>query len=103
MYWKNRTVLRFNPHAFAIHRGDPILTTLQFALEAGSANLKVVCSGQLPDNLAEGIAVMVEGRLDDDGLLQGEKVLTRCASKYQSRSSTAVADQTTTAKQEVRR
>ena len=53
--------------------------------KADGANLKVVCSGPLPDNLAEGIAVLVEGRLDDGGLLHGEKVLTRCASKYQSR------------------
>jgi cytochrome c-type biogenesis protein CcmE len=56
-----------------------------FALEAGRANLKVVCSGPLPDNLAEGSAVLVEGRLDDNGFLCGDKVLTRCASKYESR------------------
>jgi cytochrome c-type biogenesis protein CcmE len=45
----------------------------------------------LPDNLANGIAVLVEGRLDDAGLLHGEKVLTRCTSKYQSRQSTSTA------------
>jgi cytochrome c-type biogenesis protein CcmE len=56
-----------------------------FALEETGKKLKVVCSGPLPDNLAEGIAVLVEGRLDDLGCLHGEKVLTRCASKYQSR------------------
>jgi cytochrome c-type biogenesis protein CcmE len=56
-----------------------------FALEADGAKLKVVCAGPLPDNLAEGIAVLVEGRLDDRGLLRGDKVLTRCASKYESR------------------
>ena len=53
--------------------------------KANPANLKVVCPSPLPDNLAEGIAVLVEGRLDDAGVLHGEKVLTRCASKYQSR------------------
>ncbi len=62
-----------------------------FALEANGANLKVVCSGALPDNLAEGIAVLVEGRLDAAGLLHGDKVLTRCASKYESRLPAAVA------------
>ena len=62
-----------------------------FALEANGAKLKVVCRGPLPDNLAEGIAVLVEGRLDDAGLLHGGKVLTRCASKYESRLPAAVA------------
>jgi cytochrome c-type biogenesis protein CcmE len=38
----------------------------------------------LPDNLAEKMAMVVEGRLDDSGTLHGDKVLTRCASKYQS-------------------
>lgn len=62
-----------------------------FALEAEGANLKVVCPGPLPDNLAEGIAVLVEGRLDQSGVLCGEKVLTRCASKYQSRLPASMA------------
>lgn len=56
-----------------------------FALEAEGTQLRVVCSGPLPDNLADGAAVLVEGRLDQDNLLHGEKVLTRCASKYESR------------------
>ena len=56
-----------------------------FVLEADGAELKVACSGPLPDNLADGMAVLVEGRLDDGSLLRGEKVLTRCASKYESR------------------
>ena len=55
-----------------------------FALEGTSARLEVVCSGPLPDNLAEGIDVVVQGRLEKPGLLSGEKVLTRCASKYES-------------------
>jgi cytochrome c-type biogenesis protein CcmE len=62
-----------------------------FALAGDTARLKAVCRGPLPDNLAEGIAVLVEGRLDDASLLHGEKVLTRCAGKYQSRQSTATA------------
>lgn len=44
--------------------------------------LPVQCAGPFPDNLAEDIDVVVEGRLDGSGLLRGEKVLTRCASKY---------------------
>jgi cytochrome c-type biogenesis protein CcmE len=56
-----------------------------FSLEGAEAELPVVCSGPLPDNLAEGIDVVVEGRVDESGVLRGERLLTRCASKYESR------------------
>jgi cytochrome c-type biogenesis protein CcmE len=49
--------------------------------------LGVVCAGPLPDNLAEGIQVVVEGELQRPGSLHGERVLTRCASKYRSEGS----------------
>jgi cytochrome c-type biogenesis protein CcmE len=62
-----------------------------FALEGSSGSLKVICSGPLPDNLAEGADVVVEGRLENPGLFRGEKVLTRCASKYESQRSAASA------------
>jgi cytochrome c-type biogenesis protein CcmE len=83
--------------AFTVDRDR---TQASFALEGNGANLKIVCAGPLPDNLADGMPVLVEGRLDDGGLLHGEKVLTRCASKYQSRSSATVADAVSPAKPE---
>ena len=55
-----------------------------FSLEGSDDDLQVVCSGPLPDNLAEGIEVVVEGQLESSGLLRGHKLLTRCASKYES-------------------
>jgi cytochrome c-type biogenesis protein CcmE len=58
-----------------------------FRLEGTERNLSVVCSGPLPDNLAEGMQVVVEGELQRAGWLQGEQVLTRCASKYQAQPS----------------
>jgi cytochrome c-type biogenesis protein CcmE len=70
---------------------DNARTRACFVLAGNDANLSVVCSGPLPANLAEGMAVLVEGRLDDAGLLHGERVLTRCASKYESRASTLSA------------
>jgi len=60
-----------------------------FSLDGESDDLQVVCSGTLPDNLAENIDVVVEGRLDGSGVLQGEKLLTRCASKYDSEDAPA--------------
>ena len=56
-----------------------------FMLEGDKSQLKVVCAGPLPDNLAQGMAVLVEGRMDNAGVFQGDKMMTRCASKYESR------------------
>lgn len=56
-----------------------------FSLQGATDRLRVVCAGPLPDNLAENTEVVVEGRLDPDGVLRGDKLLTRCASKYESR------------------
>ena len=63
-------------------REDRSLAT--FALVGRQTQLKVTCPGPLPDNLAEDMDVVVEGSLQPSGQLQGEKVLTRCASKYQA-------------------
>lgn len=59
----------------------------EFALEAADGQLRVTCRGPLPDNLAERTDVVAEGRLDGDGLLHAEKVITRCAGKYESEPS----------------
>ena len=59
-------------------------TEASFALAGTERNLPVVCPGPLPDNLRDGLQVVVEGTLDESGILRGEKVLTRCASKYAS-------------------
>ena len=56
-----------------------------FVLQGASSELVVKFTGPIPDNLAEGIDVVVEGRLQNAGVVQGSKVLTRCASKYASR------------------
>lgn len=58
--------------------------TATFELAGNAGRLRTACPGPLPDNLAEDMEVVVEGNLDDSGHLNGEKVLTRCASKYES-------------------
>lgn len=58
-----------------------------FSLEGKSHRFEVTCPGPLPDNLAEGIEVVVEGRLHAEGGLRGERVITRCASKYAGKNS----------------
>jgi len=69
-----------------------------FKLCGTNYELPVTCAGPLPDNLAEDLEVVVEGQLDAAGLLCGEKVLTRCASKYlpETQTATAARPQTST-------
>jgi cytochrome c-type biogenesis protein CcmE len=51
-------------------------------------HLHVMCDCRLPDNLAEDMDVVVEGTLHAD-CIRGDRVITRCASKYQSVRTTA--------------
>jgi cytochrome c-type biogenesis protein CcmE len=53
-----------------------------FALLGKTHRLNAVCTGVLPDNLKEESEVVIEGYLQSDGTLHGDKVLTKCASKY---------------------
>ena len=64
---------------------------VSFSLEGTDGHLPVICSCTPPDNLAEGANVVVEGRLDESGVLQGHKLLTRCASKYESEPESTAA------------
>ena len=68
----------------------------RFSLSEGGRNLPVVCTGPLPDDLspAKAMEVVVEGRMDDSCALRGDKLITRCASKYSARKKeqTATAD-----------
>ena len=57
----------------------------RFTLAGASGQLCAICVGTLPDNLAEDMEVVVEGRLEENGVLRGDKVLTKCASKYEAR------------------
>ena len=70
-------------------------TKASFCLKGSSASLAVVCPGPPPDNLAEDIDVVVEGRLEDVDVLRAEKVLTRCASKYRSQGPPTSSQRTT--------
>jgi cytochrome c-type biogenesis protein CcmE len=58
-----------------------------FVLQGEQSELQVYCRGLLPDNLAEDMDVVVEGTLREPECLHGEKVITRCASKYQAAGS----------------
>jgi len=57
---------------------------VKFVLCSAENRIEAVCSKPVPDNLAEDMDVVVEGRLAGSNQLRGDKVLTRCASKYES-------------------
>ena len=71
----------------------------RFSLGEGGRSMPVVCKGPLPDDLAidKPMEVVVEGRVEGSSLLRGDKLITRCASKYDARKKQpqAVADQRT--------
>jgi cytochrome c-type biogenesis protein CcmE len=79
---------------------EPDRARAAFVLRGDKSGVVVTCRGPLPDNLAEDMDVVVEGRLDSGGVLHGDKVLTRCASKYRSEPA-AVAATTAPADSEV--
>jgi cytochrome c-type biogenesis protein CcmE len=55
-----------------------------FVLSGERHTLPIICRCALPDNLTEDIEVVVEGKYHEDRL-DGHKVITRCASKYEAR------------------
>jgi len=59
----------------------------RFSLSEEGSNLPVVCAGPLPDDLSptKAMEVVVEGRMAGERTLHGDKLITRCASKYNAR------------------
>jgi cytochrome c-type biogenesis protein CcmE len=55
-----------------------------FLLRGAESELHVSCGAPLPDNLAEEMEVVVEGTLEESACLAGDRVITRCASKYEA-------------------
>jgi cytochrome c-type biogenesis protein CcmE len=59
-----------------------------FVMTGTEHRLAVRCDGPLPDNLAEGREVVVEGHLQSPEHFDGQRVTTRCASKYAPKQAT---------------
>jgi cytochrome c-type biogenesis protein CcmE len=81
------------PGSLAVVEGR---TSASFVLSGTGRGLPVDGSGPLPDNLADGMQVVVEGRLGRDGRFQGDHVLTRCASKYRAEGAGSSRDSPST-------
>jgi cytochrome c-type biogenesis protein CcmE len=71
----------------------------RFSLGEAGHTLPVVCKGPLPDDLtpAKPMDVVVEGRIDGTCSLHGDKLITKCSSKYnsQKKQPAAIANQRT--------
>jgi cytochrome c-type biogenesis protein CcmE len=71
----------------------------RFSLTESGSTIPVVCKGPLPDDLSpeKTMDVVVEGRLEGACTFRGDKLITRCASKYdaQKKEREAIADRRT--------
>lgn len=74
-------------------RTSPEVRQANFVLEGTEHDLPVFYRGPIPDNLAEGRDVVVEGTLASDGVFQCETLITRCASKYTPKDRLNAAEQ----------
>lgn len=60
---------------------------LQFTVTAGDGSVPVVYKGiDIPDTLKDGAEVVVEGKLEADGIFLASKILAKCPSKYEAES-----------------
>ena len=57
--------------------------SLAFTIGEGAARVPVRYKGVKPDMFQSGAAVIVEGRLGVDGVLQASNLMTSCPSKYE--------------------
>lgn len=58
--------------------------TLTFRITDGSATYPVTFHGLPPDTFTDSVEVVVEGRLQQDGLIHATNVLAKCGSRYEA-------------------
>ena len=58
--------------------------TLSFQVTDGSATYPVVYRGIAPDTFNDSVEVVVEGRIQRDGVIHATDVLAKCGSRYES-------------------
>ena len=58
---------------------------LKFDLAGLNASLPIRYHGTVPENFTAQCPIVVEGRLDEHGIFQAKKLMTKCQSKYQAK------------------
>ncbi len=57
---------------------------VRFVMTDGQTELAVSYHGVIPDTFVDQAAVVVEGRLQDDGTFLAHNLLAKCPSKYEA-------------------
>lgn len=63
---------------------DPAGRSLSFRMTDGAQEYNVHYRGIAPDTFTDGVDVVVEGRLDSNGVFQATTLLAKCASRYEN-------------------
>ncbi|MGH7538859.1 MAG: cytochrome c maturation protein CcmE [Gemmatimonadales bacterium] len=63
---------------------DVATQTVTFRITDGSATYPVSFHGLPPDTFTDSVEVVVEGRLQRDGVIRASDVLAKCGSRYES-------------------
>lgn len=63
---------------------DVAAQTISFRVTDGSATYPVVYRGIAPDTFSDSVEVVVEGRIQKDGIIHATDVLAKCGSRYES-------------------
>jgi cytochrome c-type biogenesis protein CcmE len=63
---------------------DPGGRSLRFRMTDGAQTYAVAYRGIAPDTFADGVDVIVEGRLGADGTFRATTLLAKCASRYEN-------------------
>ena len=58
--------------------------TLRFHITDGTVSYPVVFHGLPPDTFTDSVEVVVEGRLQQDGVIHATDVLAKCGSRYEA-------------------
>lgn len=65
-------------------RRDPGGKLVHFTMTDGATSYPVVYRGIAPDTFTDGVDVVVEGRLGQDGTFRATTLLAKCASRYEN-------------------
>ena len=63
---------------------DVATQTVRFHITDGSATYPVEYIGLTPDTFTDSVEVVVEGRLQKDGVIHATTVLAKCGSRYEA-------------------
>ncbi len=63
---------------------DVASQTISFRVTDGSATYPVIYRGIAPDTFNDSVEVVVEGRIQRDGIIHATDVLAKCGSRYES-------------------